>query len=68
MLISPLDSWLSLLSWSTHNVDLCQALAQQNFSPHPSGEFEVGFKGIRRFDTETVKARVVLLRFSIYYG
>ena len=62
-LASPSDSWLSLLSWSTNGAELCQSLAQQDFSPHPSGEFEIGeyeFKGVRRFDTETVKARVML--------
>lgn len=69
---SPSDSWLSLLSWSTNGAELCQSLAQQESSPHPSGEFEIGeydFKGVRRFDMETVKARVVLLerRIDILY-
>ena len=67
-LASPSDSWLSLLSWSTNGAELCQSLAQQDFSPHPSGEFEIGeyeFRGIRRFDTETVKARVMLLERGI---
>ena len=67
-LASPSDSWLSLLSWSSNGAGLCQSLAQQDFSPHPSGEFEIGeyeFKGVRRFDSETVKAGVVLLEREI---
>ncbi|KAF8455667.1 hypothetical protein BGX38DRAFT_1249082 [Terfezia claveryi] len=65
---SPTDSWLSLLTWSSTGAEFCQHLSQQDFSPHPSGEFEIGeyeFKGVRRVDEETVKARVELLERGI---
>ncbi|KAF8426279.1 hypothetical protein EV426DRAFT_572738 [Tirmania nivea] len=67
-LSSPSDSWLSLLTWSSTGDELCRQLSQQDFSPHPSGEFEIGeygFKGVRRTDEETVKARVELLERGI---
>lgn len=57
------DSWLSHLTWSSSGAELCESLSQQDFSPHPSGEFEIGeyeFKGIRRSDEETIKSRVEL--------
>ncbi|KAI5808169.1 hypothetical protein DFH27DRAFT_298260 [Peziza echinospora] len=61
---SPEDSWLSLLTWSSFNAQpLCESLAAQDFTPHPSGEFEIGeyaVRGVQRLDSETLKTCVEL--------
>ncbi|KAF8467761.1 hypothetical protein BDZ91DRAFT_723031 [Kalaharituber pfeilii] len=70
--LSASDSWLRLLTWTGDGAELCNSLANQDFSPHPSGEFEIGdynFKGVRRSDVETLKAAVELLErnFEVEY-
>ncbi|RPA79752.1 hypothetical protein BJ508DRAFT_308061 [Ascobolus immersus RN42] len=61
------ETFLPLLTWSTQSPttgeSLLDHLRDQDFTPHPSGELEVSdaeLLGLRRIDTETLEARVIL--------